>query len=118
MLRLSHGRVLARTVGMHSNPHQQYEEKREQAGKSKRISMSQDKLADTAVAAGLAGVEAGVVGMAEGVERLQGAQAVATVDKAALAAGVSDLTRAEDLTLIAEREAVLSDGSRRPARLI
>ena len=70
------------------------------ASKSQRVSVSKNKLAETAVAAGVVGVESEIEGaerMVEGVETLQTAAAVGTVGKAALAAGASDLTRAEDL---------------------
>ena len=82
------------------------------AGKSSRVSVSKSKLADTAVAAGVVGVETemeGAVQVVEGVETLQAAQEVGTIGKAALAAGASDLTRAADLGMVADRMARLSN---------
>ena len=75
-------------------------------------SVSKNKLAETAVAAGVVGVETELEGaeqMVEGVETLQTRRPpVGTVGKAALAAGASDLTLGQDFEPVAERMARLS----------
>ena len=73
-----------------------------------RVSVSKNQLAETAVAAGVVGVESEVAGaeqMVEGVETLQIRCSVGAVGKVALAAGASDLTRAADLEIMAVRMA-------------
>ncbi len=83
------------------------------ATKSKRVSVSKSKLADTAMAAEVVGAETALAGVVRAwpraSRRLQDAQAVATSGRAALVAGASDLTRAADLEVMAERTAFVSE---------
>lgn len=66
------------------------------ASKSKRVSVSKDKLADTALAAEVVGTEDRVwqasPASPRASRRFRDTQAVAMVGKAALATGASDLT--------------------------
>lgn len=81
------------------------------AGKSKRISMSKDKLAENALDVEVAGIETeieGEIAVEEGIETLELAGDVAQVGVAAAMAASSDLTRAQDLEIVAERMARLS----------
>ena len=80
--------------------------------KGKRVSVDKSELAEGAVEAETLGImaeEEGAVEVAEGVETLEAAGEVEAVAGAALAAGASDLTRAVDLEVVAERSEELSD---------
>jgi len=79
--------------------------------KSKRVSMSKRKLAETAdgleVAAALMGL-GGAVQVVEGANDLKAAGELADFSSAELASGASHLTRAVDAQIVAERMATLS----------
>ena len=80
--------------------------------KSKRVSMSKAKLAETGEELEIAGTMAEIEGadeMAEGVADLQVAKAAGAIGVAEVAAGASDLTRAADAALVAERVQELSE---------
>ena len=80
--------------------------------KSKRVSVSKKKLAETAegmeVGAEMMAVS-GVVGVAAGMETLEDTRKMVRAGAEELASGASDLTRAADTAFVAERVARLSD---------
>ena len=84
----------------------------EKKGKSKRVSVSKKKLAEQAeemeVAAMATGIE-GAMDMSEGADTLDLAGDVAAAGAAELAEGASDLTRAVDMEVVADRVAQLSN---------
>ena len=80
--------------------------------KSKRVSVSKDKLAETGEELEVAGTVAefeGAAGVVAGAQDLKVAKAAGAVGVAEVAAGASDLTRATDAALAAERMQQLSD---------
>ena len=80
--------------------------------KSKRVSVSKEKLAETGEELEVAGTVAefeGAAGMVAGAQDLKVAKAAGAVGVAEVAAGASDLTRATDAALAAERMQQLSD---------
>ncbi|MCB0254596.1 MAG: hypothetical protein KDI55_12810, partial [Anaerolineae bacterium] len=82
------------------------------ADNSEMVSVSKDELAETAVEVEVAGIETEIEGemdVEEGLEELELAGDVADVGVAAAMAAASDLTRAEDLEIVAERMARLGN---------
>lgn len=80
--------------------------------KSQRVSVSRRKLNDTAGAIEQAAVVAAVAGEQEviqGAQRLDNAADMAAAGAVIIGKGASDLTKAEDVKLMSERMAVLSD---------
>ena len=80
--------------------------------KSKRVSVSKEKLAETGEELEVAGTVAefeGAAGMVAGAQDLKVAKTAGVVGVAEVAAGASDLTRATDAALAAERMQQLSD---------
>ena len=80
--------------------------------KSKRVSVSKEKLAETGEELEVAGTVAefeGAAGMVAGAQDLKVAKTAGAVGVAEVAAGASDLTRATDAALAAERMQQLSD---------
>jgi len=80
--------------------------------KSKRVSMSKAKLAATGEELEVEGAMttvAGAMQAAEGLEDLEVARAAGGIGVAAVAAGASDLTRAADAAVVAEKVQQLSD---------
>ena len=80
--------------------------------KTKRVSVSKTKLAETAsgleMAAAVTGLD-GALQVADGAQQLEAAQEVADLGAVELAAGASNLTRAVDAGIVAERMARLSE---------
>ena len=80
--------------------------------KSKRVSMSKAKLAETGETLEIAGTMAEIEGaeeMVDGAADLQVAKEAVAIGVAEVASGASDLTRAADAAVVAERVQVLSD---------
>jgi hypothetical protein len=84
----------------------------EKSTKSRRVSISKRKLSNTAGAMQAAAVTTAIIGeqkALKGAEKLQQADDLGSVATIAIAKGASDLTRAEDVNLMSNRMAVLSD---------
>jgi len=82
------------------------------ATKSKKVSVSKKELAQTAEAMETEAVVTGLEGAAEaeqGAEKLKVARKAVRAGAAELAAGASDLTRAVDVQVVADRMATLSE---------
>ena len=82
------------------------------SSKSSKVSVRRADLEEAAVDTAIVAVEVGAEGEAnvvEGVETLEASAAVARGAAVALASGASDLTRAEDTLIVADRLATLSE---------